>query len=176
MHFKNGLASDLISMYKLVYCSWVIVVATVTTKGLTMSTRLGEDWNRVSILHSNRLRDFRIRSRTKDEQTQNYLKTNFSVIFYLLSHHKKLSFTLENNEIYSVFNSCEKFLNYANSRYSNSWQLFRKFSLIRTADDTLRWNVNRNVWTVFCIIEIAEVVSSLAELVNSPWLYLSNPQ
>ena len=43
MHFKNGLASDLISMYELVYCSWVIVVATVATKGLTMSTRLGED-------------------------------------------------------------------------------------------------------------------------------------
>ena len=79
MHFKNGLASDLISMYELVYCSWVIVVATVATKGLTMSTRLGEDWNRISILHSNRLRDFTIRSRTKDEQTQNYLKTNFSV-------------------------------------------------------------------------------------------------
>ena len=32
------------------------------------------------------------------------------------------------------------------------------------SDDALRRNVNRNVRTVFCIIEIAEVVSSLAEL------------
>ena len=32
------------------------------------------------------------------------------------------------------------------------------------SDDALRRNVNRNVRTVFCVIEIAEVVSSLAEL------------
>ena len=79
--FKNGLALELISMYELAYCSWFIVVTTAAAKGLTLSTRLGEDWNRVSILHSNWLLDFTIRSRTKDEQTQNYLKTNFSVIF-----------------------------------------------------------------------------------------------
>ena len=119
-------------MYELTYCSWVIVVATAATKGLTTSTRPSEDWNRVLIQHNNRLLNFTIRSKTKDKQTQNYLKINFSVIFYLLSHHKKLS-TVWNNKIYSVFNSCKKFLNYANSRYSNSWQLFRKFALIRTA-------------------------------------------
>ena len=38
-------------MYELAYCPWFIVVATAATKGL--STRLGEVWNRVSILHSN---------------------------------------------------------------------------------------------------------------------------
>ena len=32
----------------------------------------------------------------------------------------------------------------------------------------MRRNVNRNVRTVFCIIEIAEVVSSLAELEYNP--------
>ena len=53
-HFKNALASELISMYELVYCSWFIVIATAATNGLTMSTRFGEDWNRVSILNSNR--------------------------------------------------------------------------------------------------------------------------
>ena len=42
--FKNGLASEVISMYDLAYCSRFIVVATVATKGLTMSTRFGEDW------------------------------------------------------------------------------------------------------------------------------------
>ena len=36
------------------------------------------------------------------------------------------------------------------------------------SDDALRRNVNRNVRTVFCIIEIAEVVSSLAELEYNP--------
>ena len=40
---KNGLALELISMYELAYCSWVIVVPTAATKGLTTSTRLGED-------------------------------------------------------------------------------------------------------------------------------------
>ena len=29
-------------MYELVYCFWFIVVARATTKGLTISTRLGE--------------------------------------------------------------------------------------------------------------------------------------
>ena len=40
--FKNGLASELISMYELVYCFWFIVVARAATEGLTMSTRLRE--------------------------------------------------------------------------------------------------------------------------------------
>ena len=39
---KNELALELISMYELVYCFWLIVVARVVTEGLTMSTRLGE--------------------------------------------------------------------------------------------------------------------------------------
>ena len=49
--FKNGFVLELISMYELAYCPWFIVVATAATKGLP--TRLGEVWNRVSILHSN---------------------------------------------------------------------------------------------------------------------------
>ena len=36
------------------------------------------------------------------------------------------------------------------------------------SDDALGRNVNGNVRTVFCIIEIAEVVSSLAERVYNP--------
>ena len=36
------------------------------------------------------------------------------------------------------------------------------------SDDALPRNVKRNVRTVFCIIEIAEVVSSLAELEYNP--------
>ena len=40
--FKNGLASELISMYELVYCFWFIVVTRAATEGLTMSTRLGK--------------------------------------------------------------------------------------------------------------------------------------
>ena len=40
------------------------------------------------------------------------------------------------------------------------------------SNDTLRRNVNRNVRTAFCIIEIAEVVSWVPELENNPWLYI----
>ena len=43
MCFKNSFALELISMYELTYCPWFIVVATAATKGVTKSTRLGED-------------------------------------------------------------------------------------------------------------------------------------
>ena len=39
---------------------------------------------------------------------------------------------------------------------------------LHCSDDALRRCVNRNVQTVFCIIEIAEVVSSLVELEYNP--------
>ena len=91
-------------MYELAYCSWFIVAATATAKGLTVittSTRLSEDGNRVLILHSNRLLDFTIRSRTKDEQTQNYLKSSCSHVLrnekvhgYHVPLRKKTSSTL----------------------------------------------------------------------------------
>ena len=48
-------------------------------------------------------------------------------------------------KIFSVLNSCVKFLNYANSRYSNSWQLFRKFALILTA------------WVIPCVETLIEM-------------------
>ena len=88
-----------------------------------------ESWSRILNSNISEYFHFRavIRSRTKDEQTQNYLKTNFSVIFYLLSDlTSQKTFYSINDKIYSVFNTCEKFLNYANSRYSNSWQLFSR--------------------------------------------------
>ena len=88
-------------MYELVYCSWFIVVSTAIAKGLTTSTRLSEDWNRVSILHSNGLLDFTIRSRTTDEQTQNCLKSSCSHVLgnkkvhgYHVPSQKKTSSTL----------------------------------------------------------------------------------
>ena len=56
------------------YSSRIIVVATAATKGLTMSTGLSEDWNRVSILYSNRFLTSQYKVEQKTSKHTNVLE------------------------------------------------------------------------------------------------------
>ena len=67
-----------------------------------------------------------------------------------------------------MFNSCEKFLNYANSRYRSSWQLFRKFAFFGRA------------WLILCVKTLIKMFRSW-QFGSWTWkaihgLFLSNPK
>ena len=67
-----------------------------------------------------------------------------------------------------MFNSCEKFLSYANSRYRSSWQLFRKFAFFGRA------------WLILCVKTLIKMFRSW-QCGSWTWkaihgLFLSNPK